>query len=43
MNGAGGNNARANTDKEYFEMADLESDTVTFFDLVKAAWRWCST
>ena len=23
----------ANTDKEYFEMADLESDTVTFFDL----------
>ena len=30
---AGGNNARANTDKEYFEMADLESDTVTFFDL----------
>lgn len=33
VNGAGGNNARADTDKEYFEMADLESDTVTFFDL----------
>ena len=33
VNGAGGNNARANTDKEYFEMGDLESDTVTFFDL----------
>lgn len=33
VNGAGGNNARANTDNEYFEMADLESDTVTFFDL----------
>ena len=33
LNGAGGNNARANTDKEYFEMADLEDDTVTFFDL----------
>ena len=33
VNGAGGNNARANTDKEYFEMADLEGDTVTFFDL----------
>ena len=33
INGAGGNNARANTDKEYFEMADLEDDTVTFFDL----------
>ena len=31
VNGAGGNNARANTDKEYFEMADLEDDTVTFF------------
>ena len=27
VNGAGGNNARANTDKEYFEMADLEDDT----------------
>ena len=24
VNGAGGNNARANTDKEYFEMADLD-------------------
>ena len=33
INGAGGNNPRATTDKEYFEMADLESDTVTFFDL----------
>ena len=31
VNGAGGNNARANTDKEYFEMGELES--VTFFDL----------
>ena len=30
VNGAGGNNARANTDKEYFEMADLEDDTVNF-------------
>ena len=33
VNGAGGNNARANTDKEYFEMGDLDTDTVTFFDL----------
>ena len=33
INGAGGNNARANTDKEFFELSDLESDTVTFFDL----------
>lgn len=33
INGAGGNNARANTDKEYFEMGDMEADTKTFFDL----------
>lgn len=33
INGAGGNNARANTDKEYFEMGDIEADTKTFFDL----------
>ena len=33
INGAGGNNARANTDKEFFEMSDLDGDTVTFFDL----------
>ena len=33
INGAGGNNAKANTDKEFFEMPDLDSDTVTFFDL----------
>ena len=33
INGAGGNNARANTDKEYFEPGDMEADTKTFFDL----------
>ena len=33
LNGAGGNNARANTTKEYFEMGDIEADTVSFFDL----------
>ena len=33
INGAGGNNARANTDKEYFEAGDLEKDVKTFFDL----------
>lgn len=33
INGAGGNNARANTDKEYFEKGDLESGVKTFFDL----------
>lgn len=33
LNGAGGNNPRATTDKEYFEPGDLESDTKSFFDL----------
>ncbi|MDO4487614.1 MAG: SDR family oxidoreductase [Eubacteriales bacterium] len=33
INGAGGNNKRATTDKEYFEKGDLEADTVSFFDL----------
>lgn len=35
INGAGGNNARANTDKEYYEAGDLDSDVKTFFDLEK--------
>lgn len=33
INGAGGNQACANTSKEYFEMGDIEADAVTFFDL----------
>lgn len=33
INGAGGNSARATTDKEYFEPGDLEGDTRSFFDL----------
>lgn len=33
INGAGGNNAKANTDKEYFEIGDIEADTISFFDL----------
>lgn len=33
INGAGGNDPRATTDKEYFELGDLDSDTKTFFDL----------
>ena len=36
LNGAGGNNARATTDKEYFEMGDIEADTKSFFDLDKS-------
>ena len=33
INGAGGNNARANTDKEYYEPGDIDTDTKSFFDL----------
>ena len=33
INGAGGNNPRAQTDKEYFEAGDLDSETKSFFDL----------
>lgn len=33
INGAGGNDPRATTDKEYFEAGDLDSDTKSFFDL----------
>ena len=33
INGAGGNNPRATTTKEYFEIGDIESDTISFFDL----------
>ena len=36
LNGAGGNNARATTDKEYFEPGDIEADTKCFFDLDKS-------
>lgn len=35
INGAGGNNARANTDKEYYEKGDIDADVVSFFDLDK--------
>ena len=34
VNGAGGNNPKAQTTKEYFEMGDIEADTISFFDLV---------
>ena len=33
INGAGGNNAKAQTTKEYFEPGDIEADTISFFDL----------
>lgn len=35
LNGAGGNNPRATTTKEYFEVGDIEADTISFFDLDK--------
>ena len=33
INGAGGNNPRATTDKEYFELGDIDDETKSFFDL----------
>ena len=33
INGAGGNNPRATTDKEYYEQGDIFADTKSFFDL----------
>ena len=36
INGAGGNSPTATTDKEYFEIGDLDGDTKSFFDLDSA-------
>ena len=33
INGAGGNNPKATTDKEYYEDGDIDGDTKSFFDL----------
>lgn len=33
INGAGGNNPKAQTDKEYYEEGDIDSETKSFFDL----------
>ena len=33
LNGAGGNDPRATTDKEYYEAGDISADTKSFFDL----------
>ncbi|MCD8090012.1 MAG: SDR family oxidoreductase [Clostridiales bacterium] len=33
LNGAGGNNPRAQTDNEYYTPGDIDADTVSFFDL----------
>jgi NAD(P)-dependent dehydrogenase (short-subunit alcohol dehydrogenase family) len=36
INGAGGNSPKATTDKEYFELGDVDADTKSFFDLDEA-------
>ena len=36
LNGAGGNNPRATTDKEYYEEGDIDADIKSFFDLDKS-------
>ena len=36
LNGAGGNNPKATTDKEYYEEGNIEADTKSFFDLDKS-------
>lgn len=33
VNGAGGNSPKATTDKEYFEIGDIDAETKSFFDL----------
>ena len=36
INGAGGNNPKATTDKEYYEDGDIDGETKSFFDLDEA-------
>lgn len=43
INGAGGNNPRATTDKEYFEIGDLDSETKSFLILIRTASGLSST
>ncbi|MBQ3463657.1 MAG: SDR family oxidoreductase [Clostridia bacterium] len=41
VNGAGGNNPRANTTKEYFEEGDIENpDIASFFDITKENYNF---
>ena len=40
INGAGGNNPRANTDKEYFELGDMEAASKSFFVIDEEGFRF---
>lgn len=40
LNGAGGNNAKANTDLEHYNPGDLEREVKTFFDLEQPGVEW---
>ena len=40
LNGAGGNNTRANTDLEHYNPGDLEKEVKTFFDLEQSGVEW---
>ena len=40
INGAGGNIPRANTDKEFFELGDMEAATKSFFDIDEEGFRF---
>ena len=40
LNGAGGNNASANTDLEHYNPGDLEKEVKTFFDLEQPGVEW---
>ena len=40
INGAGGNNPKATTDKEYFEIGDIDSETKSFFDLDQSGFEF---
>ncbi len=40
LNGAGGNNPKATTDKEYFELGDIDAETKSFFDLDEAGFNF---
>lgn len=40
LNGAGGNNARANTDLEHYNSGDLGREVKTFFDLEQPGVEW---